>query len=233
MLRNAIQRLAPGSSLGYSQPPKGWFDFALQETMYTKDIAVLEQHSWQLYFACDETQLGHVKQSLLGQNEYKCPGFTQRAYNYWDGGPVFGAVPLEAEEGYHNTMPNYPDVAKIKGQLLLIRPQAFLGLDSWKENGVQYTRAKVRIIVPFRSLRYIHDKNIPDPEIEYISESGHIGRTYEKVCTVRAWMYIGVPEFWDKLISNYDWGSVPTFQARNRNWCRTYYQVRRPNPPTK
>lgn len=232
MLRNVIRRIAPGSHLGYEQPSKGWFDFALSETKYTTDIAVLEAHSWQLFFACDETQLGHSHQKMLGENVYKCPGFTQRGFNYWDGGPIFGSVPLEAE-GIINQMPNYPDIAKIKGQVLLVRPQSFLRLDEYKENGVQFTRMKVRIIVPYRNLKFIHDKNIPDPEIEYISECGHIGRTYEKVCTIRAWMYIGVPEFWDKLISNYDWRSVETFQARNRNWCRTYYQLRRPRQPPK
>lgn len=227
MFRQAVRTLLPKSSLGYDLPDRAYFEHLLLETKYTPDIAVLEQHEWQLYFAHDETQSGHLKHDLLGESKYQMPGFTQKSFNYWDGGPVFGAVPLEAT-GFIKPLPGWPDIAKIKGQIFLIRPKAFLTLDDYKENGVQFVRTKGRVIVPYRLTKFLHDTSYPDIELEWVSEQGHIGLTKEKVCVIKAWMYTGVPAFWDKLISNYDWRSVTTFEARNRNWCRTYYQVRRP-----
>lgn len=227
MIKAAARLLMPGSSMGYTLPDENWFNYARDVARYTPDIAVLEQHAWQLYFACDETQIGHLKNDLLGDFEYKMPGFTQQSFNYWaHEAPFNAAVPMEAE-GFHNPMPNYPDIAKIKGQILMIRPQAFLNLDNYKENGVQYLRKKVRIIVPYRALKKISDHpDLPTVDIEWVRDG--IGLTFERVCTIRAWMYVGVPKYWDKMISAYDYTSVQTYNSKNRPWCKTYYQLRRP-----
>lgn len=227
MLRTIAQKFLPSSPMGYNLPEKEWFAFARETTRYTPDIAVLEQHEWQLYFACDETQIGHMKYDLVGENQYKLPGFTQQSFNYWQPSDPFNPpVPLEAT-GYRNVMPNYPDIAKIKGQVLAIRPQAFLGLDIYKENGVQYERKKVRLIVPYRSIRRVSDHpGLPTVDIEF--ERDGLGLTFEHVCVIRAWMYVGIPEYWDKVISSYTHSSVQTYNAKNRPWCKTYYQLRKP-----
>lgn len=227
MLKAAARLLMPSSSLGYKLPEKAWFDFARMAAKYTPDIAVLEQHSWQLYFACDETQIGHLKHNLVGEHEYKLSGFTQQSFNYWaHQAPFLPAIPMEAT-GYKNVMPGYPDIAKIKGQVLAVRPQAFLTLDEYKENGVQYLRKKVRIIVPYRALRKITDHpGLPTNDIEFMKDG--LGLTFERMCIIRAWMYVGVPAFWDSQISAFDYTSVQTYNAKNRPWCKTYYQLRKP-----
>ena len=232
MIRQTLQKLMPSSGLGYELPDKAFFQFLEQQTQYTPDIARLEEHAWQLYFACDETQQGHLKNSLLGEAEYQCPGFTQRAFNYWNPNvPFLPPVPMATEE-YRNPMPFYPEIAKIKGQVLLIRPQAFLKLDPYKEQGVQYHREKIRVLIPYRKLRDLLDHpGVPTDDIE-TNVSHRLGLTFERIHIIRAWMYVGVPEYWDKLITAFDYGSVPTYEARNRTWCPTYYQYRRPpNPP--
>lgn len=225
MIRNALRQIAP--KLAYSLPDAAWLKYAQEETRYTPDVARLEEHGLQLYFACDETQKGHLKYDLVGENTYKCPGFTQKSFNYWDCEiPFSPPVPMEAT-GFHNAMPNYPDIAKIKGQILLIRPEALLKLDEYKENGVQYRREKARILIPYRALNYLHDVHkLPDDCAQVLSSKLYL--TVEKMHVIRAWMYVGIPEYWDKLISAFDYRSVQTFEAKNRTWCRTYYQYRRP-----
>jgi hypothetical protein len=231
MIRQAIQKILPKSSLGYELPERAFFDFLDQETKYTPDIAILEQHEWQLYFACDETQLGHHKGSLLGESVYKMPGFTQKPFNYWDPKvPFLPPIPMEAK-GFRNPMPFYPEIAKIKGQVLLIRPQTFLKLDEYKEQGVQYRREKARIIVPYRKIRSLTDHpSLPTTDIEVELAAG-LGLTFERVHVIRAWMYVGIPEYWDKLITAFDYGAVQTYESKSRLWCPTYYQYRRPPKP--
>lgn len=227
MFKQAIRYIAPNSSWGYSLPLPSYFDYLREETRYTPDVATLELHAWQLFFACDETQPGHHKASILGEYQYKMPGFTQQSFNYWDSQIPFNPpVPMEAS-GFRNAMPNYPNIAKIKGQILLVRPQALIDLDNYREQGVQFERRKVRIIVPYRALKRIFDHpDLPTADIEW--EANGIGLTFERVCTIRAWMYIGIPKYWDKMISAFDWTSVPIYNAKNRNWCKEYYQIRRP-----
>lgn len=237
MLKAAARLLVPGSGFGYDIPDRNWFEFARMSSKHTPDIAKLEEYEYQLLFACDETQIRHVKHNLIEGGIYKCPGFTQSGYNYWQPEtPFLPVVPMKAT-GYRNPIPGYPPIAKIKGQLFAIRPQRFISLDNYKENGVQFLRERVKLIVPYRAVKWLSDPSIAPLDMEpYAIEQGNpyiangnvpsMYTTKEKVVIIRAWMYIGVPEYWDKLISRFDYGSVQTFTAKNRPWCHEYYQLR-------
>jgi len=222
----------PGHKAGYNLPDKAWFQWMAEQTKYTPDIAKLEQYAFQLYFACDETQEGQSQYKLIEDGAYVCPAFTQSSFNYWQPNiPWEPPIPMLSKE-IIKPLPFYPDIAKIKGQVYAIRPKCFLELDKYKLNGVKYQRNRVRLLVPYRSLKFIKDlSNIPD-DIEFVSPEGHVGRSVEKIVVIRAWMYTGIPEYWDKLISAFDYGSVQTYQSKNRAWCRTYYQVRGANRDT-
>lgn len=237
MLKAAARLLYPGSPFGYDFPERNWFEYARQASIRTPDIAKLEEYEYQLIFACDETQIRHVKHDLIKDGDYICPGFTQSGYNYWlPETPFSPAVPMKTQ-GYRNTLPGYPPIAKIKGQLYAIRPQSFINLDNYKENGVQFQRERVKLIVPYRAVKWLSDPSIAPLDMEpYAIEQGNpyvangnvpsMYTTKERVVIIRAWMYIGVPEYWDKLISRFDYGSVQTFTAKNRAWCHEYYQLR-------
>lgn len=236
MFKAAARLLVPGSGFGYDIPDRAWFEYARQASKYTPDIAKLEEYEYQLIFACDETQIRHVKHHLIEGGEYICPGFTQSGFNYWQPEtPFLPVVPLKATSTFNIT--GFPPNAKIKGQLLAIRPQLFIDLDNYKENGVQFQRERVKLIVPYRMVKWLHDPSVAPLDMEpyaieqgnpYIAE-GNVPSMYttkEKVVLIRAWMYIGVPEYWDKLITNFDYSSVSTFTANNRPWCHKYYQLR-------
>lgn len=231
MLKAAARLLMPNSGLGYDLPEKEWFQFARNH--HTPDIAKLEEYEYQLYFACDETQIKHLKHSLIKDGDYQCPAFTQSSFNYWlPEAPFLPPVAMEAMGYGEYIMPNAPPKAKIKGELHAIRPYQFKELDNYKENGVQFQRTRVKLIVPFRRIEFVKDRyNLPD-WIDSVAEEGgkSMGLTKESVAIIRAWMYTGVPKFWDKLISAYDYRSVQAYEAKNRTWCKEYYQLRASKP---
>lgn len=226
MLKQAVRMLLPNSKLGYQLPDADELRFMKEETRYTPDVAKLEEFEYQLYFACDDTQRGHPKHNLL-DGDYKCPGFTQQSFNYWFPEVPWDepSVPMEAE-GYLNALKGMPPIAKIKGEIHKVRPSTLISLDIEKQNGIQFLRKKVRIVVPHRALKWVHDVNTIPPDVEYVADNG-LGLTKERVCVLRAWMYVGIPEYWDKLLNMYSFHSVDTYEAKNRRWLKEYYVLRR------
>ena len=138
-----------------------------------------------------------------------------------------------------NVIHGLPPVAKIKGEVYLIRPQRFLELDRYHQNTVEYTRRRVRLIVPYRKVLWLKDHHL-DPafgvttavnRLNYQGKS--VKTTQEFVAIIRAWMYIGTPTYWDPLISLFDYAPIEAFYGKNRRWCEQYYSVRRPPLPTE
>lgn len=235
---DAAKRLILGDNRYYDIPNPNWFLYASGESKYSPDIAKLEEYEFQLLFSCDETQIRHVKHSLIEDGAYVCPAFTQGSFNYWlPEAPFLPPVPMEAMEYGKYSMPNTPPKAKIKGELHAIRPYKFIALDNYKENGVQFQRKRVKLIVPYRMVKWLNDPSVVpfdmDPAVAlqenpYVANGNvpSIYTTKEKVVIIKAWMYIGIPKYWDKLISAFYYSSVKSFQAKNRQWCKEYYQLR-------
>lgn len=226
MLKRLARLILPRASVGYELPHDNWFTYLHDSSKFTPDIAKLEQYSHQLYFACDETQAGHFQHKYIQDGEFKYPAFTQQSFNYWDGGPVLGAVPMKAT-GYQNALPNFPPIAKIKGMVYKITVPELIKLDSYKENTVQFQRERIRLIVPHRALKWVHDREAEKDQFDFIAENS-LGLTKERVAIIRAWMYIGRPEYWDKVINAFDFSSVPTHMSNQRRWCPEYYRLPKP-----
>lgn len=232
MLTTAVRKIIP--TFGYDMPDRAMLLHALEETKFTPDISKLEMYEWQLFFAPDELKKDHVKHALLGDDkQYKFPAFTQKGYHFWQANAPFDA-PVAMETEPVNVSPFFPPVAKIKGEIYAIRPQRFLDLDRYRQNTVEYERQRVRFVVPYRKVLWLKDHNL-DPSFgvqDEFSRSRYTGSSVttseERVAILRAWMYIGKPEFFDPLISAYTHSPVETFHAKNRRWCETYYNLRRP-----
>lgn len=238
MLTKLIRKVMP--SFGYELPRPEFFTQMLEASKFTPDIAKLEQYEWQLFFAPDELKRDHLNHHKLGESKFKFPGFTQASYHFWDPPEAWNSpVPMKVE-GFTNTLPFFPPIAKIKGEVHLIRPQAFhLELDRYRQNTVEYQRERVRLIVPYRKVVFLKDHNL-DPAFgvqEAFGRSDYSGRSIktseEAVAIIRAWMYIGKPAYWDPIINGYDYGHVETFQAKTRRWLSEYYNIRRPPLPPK
>ena len=233
MLTQAIRMIAP--AYGYEQPSREEVYAELERTKFTPDIALLEEYEWQAVFVTDELKKKFVKHELLGEDRQYCfPAFTQKSYHYWQSNqPWEGAIPFECLQTRNNIV-GWPPIAKIKGEVYLIRPQRFLELDRYKQNTVQYVRDRIRLVVPFRRIEWVKDRYGPDV-YKFFQQPEHFhGKSTftsdEHVYIVRAWFYEGKPAYWDPIITAYDYGHVETFHSKNRRWCQEYYTIRRPLP---
>jgi hypothetical protein len=100
--------------------------------------------------------------------------------------------------------------ARIKGELYAVTPAQYKELDKYKVNGVHFIRVRVNLDIPYRQL------------VKTRQDQGTV-LLEEKIQTVRAWMYVGVPAFWDHMIdSGYLFSPVKTYTP-NRDWLEKYY----------
>lgn len=216
----------------------------LEASKFTPDIAKLEQYEWQLLFVADELKRDHMMHRKIGAAEYgtqfQFPAYTQAPFHFWNPPAAWSSpVPMKVE-GFANALPFFPPIAKIKGEVHLIRPQLFhLELDPYRQNTVEYRRERIRLIVPYRKVIFLKDHNL-DPAFgvqELFARSDYSGSSVttspEVVAIIRAWMYIGVPKYWDPLINGYDYTHVESHQSKKRRWLPEYYSIRRPNLPPK
>lgn len=238
MLENIVRKVMP--SYGYSIPDHGTVAQAFYETRFTPDAARLEEYEYQLIFVCDEHKRDHFRHKDLGEDKsYFFPAFTLKTFDFWHTPvPFLSPVPLPSTRQYK--MQNLPPASKIKGEVYAIRPQTIINsLDPYYQNTVEYQRARIKLIVPYRKLLWLKDHTL-DPAFGvsgYINrgeyEGSSVRHSEEHVALVSAWMYIGRPEFWDPLITHFNYEPVEFHHSKNRRWLQTYYNIRRPELPTK
>lgn len=233
MITEALRKFIP--AYGYTTPDRSEVYQEYMETQYTPDVDVLEEYEWQLLFVVDELKKDHIKNGMLGADaEYKCPAFTQQDMQFWQAATPF-ASPIPMVASLSASVTGFAPAAKIKGQVYKIRPQVLFRLDKDRQNTVEYIRKRVRLIVPYRMVVWVKDHNL-DPAFGAVgpfhrSEYSHksIKHSQERVAIIRAWMYLGNPEFWDNIITAYTHRPVEVFSSKNRRWCNQYYHIRRPN----
>lgn len=186
---------------------------------YTPDNSKLEQYEFLLLFSPDETQRGYSHYSLIEDSVFECHAFTQKFYNYWqqrDG----QLIPLEANAPA--AVKYFPPSLRIKGELHAIRPYQFRELDAHKQNGIQYTRQRVKLLVPYRQV-IISDYYDEDGKELPVCLQGKKGVTGpEQIQVVKAWMYVGREEYWDPILSPFNFHAVQHHESR-RPWLKEYY----------
>jgi hypothetical protein len=178
----------------------------------TPDIWKLEQSQYQLIFIPDSMMQGRADNHLIadagkdGDVPVHPACFTFDRYTFWqkeehfinaEGKPEvkYSAIPMKKEYEPTNWLRVRPTPAKIKGQLYAILSPRIIRLDIHKQNGVLFRRERQEISLPYRQVKY-NDK----PDAKLYSKLPVISPYYLR--TVSAWMYIGIPEYWDNLISD-------------------------------
>lgn len=168
----------------------------LKQCVMTPDIWKLEQSQYQLVFIPDDMMKGRINHHLIEDaarnGEPVHPAcFTLERFTMYkkDLGDLSFPIPMKKEYEPTNWLRVRPRPAKIKGQLYAILSPRIIKLDILKQNGVQFTRERQKISLPFRHVLYDEKKPLPD-----------ISRTYLR--TVEAWMYIGIPKYWDDLVGD-------------------------------
>jgi len=174
---------------------------------YTPDMAFLERKAEHNLFVCDELRPGLHKHSMLkDQRNTGYQAFTQNfcMMLYHDLGKESYPLVFPSGLDYHNP----PKLLPIKGELYKVEPRLFLELDRYRQNGVQFFREEVLIVVPLTQIWF---KDRQDADNLYGEKKGFAGRTGSPVQTclfhdrgvyrVRAWMYFAMYDYWGDLLN--------------------------------
>lgn len=213
-----------------------WEQFANHRVRHTPDAAKLfANKTWRL-FVCDGHQSKHEHfPQMLKHGPTLFPGysnyptvFTMKGFSMFYDHPSKQVVPLYTENDGSTSDFLFP-CAKIKGQLHLVTPDLIHSLDIVYQNGVQFRRRRVKLLLPYYQKltgpnRTLNGKPLPR------ALQGWRGKTSpERICVVDAYMYVGVQKFWnDKLDGGYDTLQCPIqFPNVEKNWLPRYYEYTR------
>lgn len=199
---------------------------------YSPDYGWLEQFEYQLLFSPDDTKQNHSRHCLIEDSELVATAYTTHSFNYWcmEAGEDRIPIPMLNDNPKH-TIRYFPPPLKIQGEIHAVRPYEFLGLDTYKRNGVQFQRKRVNLILPYREVlqeEYIFDKVGDYRPIPMCLQGKKGAVTSERVYIIRAWMYIAMPEYWDNLLDGGFRGfkTVNYYESR-RPWLKEYYVYRK------
>lgn len=178
-------------------PPREWLAGIQEATRYTPDLWHLERFQKQLLFVYGPEMLRHDKNEvLLKDDDPLCTAFTFENFSMWkhklgaETYPVVMEKHLSCEDLHWFKALYDSPWAKIKGELYAVTPERFLTLDTYYENGVKFVRKRTHLIIPYRDSRY---------------------PGFPQYTDVKAWMYVGVPEYWDDRIDMGLRSAVPRF----------------------
>ena len=190
----------------------------------TPDLWYLAQYSRQLVFIADDFKTGKNKHDLIeGQlpihpSAYSLEPFT--VYNK-DLGTHSFPLPFEKDVDFEIHGWYKPELARIQGELYAL-PSQFIWkvLDIEKENGLHFMRKRVSVTLPWREVKYNDD---PDTK-NWVSKIPSISSDY--IRTVRAWMYVARPEYWDDYIGvALGTRAVPIYTHNSpKHWIDHYYK---------
>lgn len=168
---------------------------------YTPDIWKLEQFKRQLIFVPDEMKTGFPHNNLVAEASFipkpKYPVcYTRKNFTFFKKDLGVMSYPVVLPENYRPTgFVRYPvEAANIQGELWSINPTQFILLDNHKHNGVRFIRERVEITLPYREVGW-NSSRLP-----VVSDD-------KNDRTTPAWMYIGIPDYWDAMIGGMFAGS--------------------------
>lgn len=171
-------------------------EWHIQNTL-SPDVWFLEQFQYQLFFFPDEMMQGRrqhniIKDVALGGEPLHPGCFTASKYTFWKKDLGVESFPIALPETYQpsNWLRKPPVAARIQGELYAIRPHIiWKKLDILRHNRVQFQRRRVDISIPYKEVRYNDVRPLPIVSDVYVR-------------SVRAWMYEGIPDYWDDQIGD-------------------------------
>jgi hypothetical protein len=176
-------------------------------TRFTPDVPDLERREKQFLFVPDEMMEHHYDHARLGVGATKVAmALTQDKFSLWKRKLSTGPSVIPLEKGYGS-------LSSIRGELFLIRSQQMFKLDTHRQNGVEYKRTRIKLIIPYTETRL------------HYGQSGYYEEVVKKLDhSLNAWMYVGVDEFWtDKLDGGYEFATVRRFHPKNNLFKEPYY----------
>jgi hypothetical protein len=188
-----------------------------KQFVHTPDLWLLEQYPRQRVFIADDLKTGKVNHKLIKEHRPVHPDvYTLQKYTMWKKDLGGHSYPLPFEPGHDAQVPSLyrAEPARIKGELYVLPSNLFWNvLDKHKQNGVQFTRKRVLITVPWRTVSFETDRPLP-----VISS--------DQTITIDAWMYVARPEYWDDYLGVHLGSKAVDTYAPNspKVWLDEYYK---------
>ena len=207
-------------------PTEAEVKFWNDQVSRTPDNGILEESEFQLLFSPDRTQRGCSQYKLIEDSAYYCMAYTLPRFNYWlqrDGLPI----PMLATST--ERLKYFPPPLKVKGEIHAVKSSVFANLDKVKDNLVSFRRQRVKLLVPHHSIYKLPSHYPNGKPIPLMTGQFHIGG--ERLKVIEAWIYIGVPDYWDELMdAGYNsaqlFSTVSHYKDR-RPWLGEYYALKR------
>jgi len=211
LIAKAIKYLAPETA--ERMEIKAFNKYALGLYPHTPDINYLEEKSSHLLFVCDDTQDGFENNKLLQGGIQSYTAFTVREYGMWVRLSDMLPIPLRIDK----SSLDYP--ARIKGQLWIVPTEVLISLDNLRKNGVEFSRQRVRVEIPYRIETYKPAYGHDHPDLKkWVRVLSKQRFTEDQI----AWIYMGKRTFWNNHISHLDYRRVNRFHPKEC-WIGTPY----------
>src|SRR5215831_7535916 len=133
-------------------PTAEWLNVADNAAKFTADLWMVERHPVHRLFVVNDMMRRHVRHNVLIGAKFLCQGFTEGRFTFWKQQAKFNyPVPLKMEyPRYINSNMTFPvEVrrAQIKGELFLVPCETIIDLDFTMQNGVEFRRKNINVVV--------------------------------------------------------------------------------------
>lgn len=228
---NALRKIIPSvpgvQSISLPLPEEArWMT---ERVKYSPDMGWLEEQEFQLLFCPDNFRSGYAHYGKT-EGTVLCGGYTEKNYAYWcqQIGDARTGIPIRQDKD--SVLRYVPPALKVKGELQAVLSSRFDVIDTHMRNTEVFRRQRVNILVPYR----MRTKNVTDlgtelPRVLQARDENAPDYVLEgplRVYIIRAWMYVGIPEYWNDLLDAGFRGfkTVNHYESRmKRPWLLRYY----------
>ena len=179
-------------------------------TGYTYDMWKLQRFARQPLFVYDQCMQAHRMHSMIaGFSEYRGVAFTANDnWIMWKKKLGEGTFPIPMRIPY-SAQPK----GRIRGELYLVDSSRIKALDEYKQNGVEFRRKPVEVLVAARHLERVVN-----------ADHNYEWQNTDKVVKTHAWMYIGRNKYWEEhLDAGYNFGRCQIYNPGNLIIPGRYY----------
>jgi hypothetical protein len=213
-------------ALDYPSPAIGYYmDYNVR---HTPDASEIFQYKHMLLFVCDQHKshmscfpdtLKYGPTLMDGCADYPIV-FTMQGFNMVYERSSGLVVPIHSEKT------SFLPQAKIKGQLHKVRPDLIQDLDIRYQNGVQFKRRRIKLLLPYRAKLRGPWRTVDGKPLPRALQGWRQKEFAEKIHIVEAWMYIGRHKYWhDRMDGGFETLQCPIFFPNvEKSWLPRYYE---------
>lgn len=200
-----------------------------ERVKYSPDMGWLEEQEFQLLFVTDTMRSGYAHYDKT-EGTVLCGGYTEKNYAFWlqEIGDQRTGIPIRQDKD--SLLRYVPPALKIKGEVQAVLSSRFDVIDTHMRNTQLFRRQRINVLVPYRMRTRETDdlgRELPIALKPYMgSDEQIIVDNPMRVYIIRAWMYVGIPDYWNDLLDAGFRGfkTVNHYESRmKRPWLLRYY----------